>query len=547
VSKTALSAGLVVTSILAVVGGWTVAARSVPVADSGPAASFLTICVVVALVTGILILRHQPQRWIGPLILLIAVTAFTGEASQGPGPASPVYGLVFLATILLPGLLVLSQMDALQSRRVRLGISGPILITAGLAVPIVLFAHGRAGANPTWWNTCPGSFLKCSQLAPARRQALPVAHALFAAHTSVAVVGLIVVIAVVLVRLLRADRASRRFIGPAAVTGLAWAVATGAAQLSRLPAAGWAVGSGGRVSAAPATFLLQIVPLLAAASIVAAVAWVELAVPRLQRTTAGLAVRPGSGSTDVTTYLASALGDPSVRVFFRRPQNPGWVDAAGRPASPAIDDSDRGLTFLERDGVEFGAIEYDASLASQPDAIELAVTAAAFALDSERLAALANARAEDARRLTARLVSSADAARDQLRAQLTAGPLHRLEGIEGALAAGGDLTDAARRLHEVAGEVRHLSHGLYPAELTEGGLAAVLTHATEVPAHRFSPAIEITVFLAADGDCDARITAEPGQVVIALSQPPRESTLIERVAVLGGAIDDRTIVLPVTG
>jgi hypothetical protein len=544
-SKTVVGAGLVVIGIAAVAIGWTFAARSGPVADVGPTGSFLTLGVVVALVTGVLITRYQPQRWTGPLILLIAATAFAGAGSQGPGPASPVYGLVFLATILLPGLLVVSQVDALQSRRLTLLLSGPIAMTAALAVPVVLAAHGRAGANPTWWNTVLVGHHAVRL--PTRRQALPLAHALFVAHTSVALLGLIVVMAALLVLLIRSDRALRRLIGPVAVAGLAWAMATGAAQLARLSGAGWALGSSGRSLTAPATFLLQIVPIIAVASIVAGVAWVELAVPRLQRTTAGVAMRSASGSTDVTTYLAGALGDPSVKVFFRRPGDAGWVDVAGRQGSPAVDDSDRALTTVGREGVEFGAIEYDASLASQPDAIELAVTAAAFALDSERLVALANARAEDARRLTARLVSSADAVREELRGQLVAGPLRNLERTEDALAAGGDLADAARELQEVAADVRRISHGVYPAELNEGGLPAVLTHATEVPAARFEPAIEITAFLAAGGDSGARIKAEPGQLVISLSEPPRDPTLLERVAVLDGAIDGHTIVLPVAG
>jgi hypothetical protein len=128
-----------------------------------------------------------------------------------------------------------------------------------------------------------------------------------------------------------------------------------------------------------------------------------------------------------------------------------------------------------------------------------------------------------------------------------AGPLLSLERIEDALASGGDPADAARRLQEVAADVRKISHGVYPAELTEGGLPAALTHASEVPAARFDPAIEITAFLAADGDSGARITAEQGQLVISLSEPPREPTLLERVAVLDGVIDGPTIVLPVAG
>jgi hypothetical protein len=544
-NKRVVSTGLAAVAAAAVAIGWTFAARSGPVADVGPTGSFLTLCVVVALITGVVITRSQPQRWTGPLVLLIAITAFAGEASQASNSASPVYAVVFLATILLPALLLVSQISGLKSRWLRLVLLGLIGVTAALAIPIVLAAHGRSGANPTWWNTVLVGHHAVRL--PTRRQALPLAHALFVAHTAATVFALIAVTASLLVLLLRSDRATRRLVAPLTVAGLVWAAATASAQVARLSGAGWALGSSGRNVTAPATFLLQIVPLVAVASILASVAWLELAAPRLHRTTAGIAVRSASGSTDVTTYLAAALADPSVKVFFRRSGDIGWVDVAGRPGSPAVDDPDRGLTTLEQQGVAFGAIEYDASLASQPDAIELAVTAAAFALDSERLVALANARAEDARRLTARLVSSGDAARDELRSRLEAGPLRNLEQVENALALGGDLADAARQLQEIAADVRRISHGIFPAELNEGGLPAVLTRASEVPLARFEPAIEITAFLAADGDCGAHITAEPGKLVIALSEPPREPTLLERVAVLDGAIDGATIVLPVEG
>src|SRR5262249_14960703 len=111
----------------------------------------------------------------------------------------------------------------------------------------------------------------------------------------------------------------------------------------------------------------------------------------------------------------------------------------------------------------------------------------------------------------------------------------------------GRVTAAADRLQNVAADVRTISHGLYPSELTDGGLHAVLTQISAVPTRRFPPAVEITAFLAADGDSGASMKSEPGRLVIALSRPPVEPMLVARVAALGGTIQGSSISLPVTG
>jgi hypothetical protein len=248
----------------------------------------------------------------------------------------------------------------------------------------------------------------------------------------------------------------------------------------------------------------------------------------------------------VNTYLRRALADPSVVIFFRRAGRSGWLDGRGTPAAPSFDDTERAITVVERDGVEVGAIEYDAALGSQPDAVELAVAAAALAIESAGLSAEAAAKTDDTRRVAARLVTSADSARDQLERRLTGGPLVELDAIDQALTAG-DLGGAADRLQAVATAVRTISHGLYPTELTDGGLAAALTHVAAVPAERFPPAVEITAFLAAERDPGARITHEPGRLVVTLTRPPTDPTLLDRVAALGGTIDRSTVNLPMAG
>ena len=116
--------------------------------------------------------------------------------------------------------------------------------------------------------------------------------------------------------------------------------------------------------------------------------------------------------------MAGALGDPRSRSCSDRPTRRAGSASTEERALLAEDDPERAVTIIERPGLEIGAVEYDASLTSEPDAIELAVTAAGLVIDNERLAALSKSRAEDARRLAAALVSSAESARDEVRARL---------------------------------------------------------------------------------------------------------------------------------
>jgi len=289
-----------------------------------------------------------------------------------------------------------------------------------------------------------------------------------------------------------------------------------------------------------------VAPIVAAGAVMAGVAWVELIIPRLARTPRGIAIRSQGGSQTVEDYLARALGDPSIRTVYRAADRPGWVDGEGRPTELAVDDLDRGIATLFRLGIELGAIEYDASLGSEPETMELTLPAAGLAIDTERLRVLANVRADDARRLTARMLSSAETAREEVRRRVAQGPGSRLETIQTMLEEGDQLEQVSVALAEVASEVRQISHGIYPAELAAGGLVAVLTQAAEVPADRFPRSIEITAFLAAEGDRGAWIRREPGKLVICLTRPSRESTVLERVMVLAGTVEGCTITLPLS-
>lgn len=521
---------LAVTGLAGVGTVWTFSALANSAYADGTGV-FVTFVGVLLVVAGLLMSRRRPDSWSGPLLQLTSMLALAGQARFGSGAASPAGGAVWLAAILLPGALALAEVG-LSQHALRAFLLGPVALSVLLGAAVALAAHGRAGAESLWWQT-------------ARQQAgYPVARALYAADTVVAVASLGFVFAALVQKLRRADRASLRVVRPVAVPAAIWALATAGSQLACLPGPPWALGKTAATFNTLGTFVLFLAPLLSMATFFAGVVWVELIEPRLVRTSAGIALSPQTGSRDVRSYLAGALGDPSVRVVFRSADQKGWVGPDGKPGLLAEDDPERAVTIIERRGLEIGAVEYDASLTSEPDAIELAVTAAGLVIDNERLAALSKSRAEDARRLAAALVSSADSARDEVRARLEHGPLAALADIEVELGLGGDLEGVARALQEAASEVRHISHGLYPAELTDGGLAAALTQAAEVPDGRFPRAIEVTAFLAADGDSGARIKVAPGALTIALSQAPGNATLLERVAVLGGSVEGNAIVLP---
>jgi hypothetical protein len=528
--------GLAVLSVASLIGLWTLAALNGPVADDGPTGGFLTVAALSFFTAGALLARRQPQRWTGQLVQLVALTSFAGAARLGGlGRASAILGALWLATILLPGLLVLAHPDGVQPRWLRWLLGGAVSATTALSVFIVLAVHGRSGASSTWWST------------PTVHQALPVGRTLFAVHAVVVVATLSIMVVVTATRLVQADRTLRRILNPVLLPGLVWALVAGTGELSLLAGPSWALHPKGDALTEPAAFLLQIVPLLSVTAVLAGVAWTGLVLPRLRRTTAGIAIGAQSGAIDVTGYLVRALGDPSVRVAFHNPDGmAAWVDEEGRATTLAVDNVDRAVMMIRHEGVLLGAIEFDASLAAEPDAVELAATGAGLAMDNARLVAVANARTEDARRLTARLVTSSEDARAQLREQLDDGPLRELEDIETALANGGDLTVAADRLQGVAADVRNISHGLFPPELAHAGLAAALPDAHVTP-RRFAPAIEITAFLAVYGDPGARITDEPGRLIIDLSVPPRRSGLLDRVEVLGGTVEGTTVTLPVTG
>lgn len=95
-----------------------------------------------------------------------------------------------------------------------------------------------------------------------------------------------------------------------------------------------------------------------------------------------------SSPAEVRDALARTLGDPSLELAFRIPDQAGYVDGDGRPLAPP-DPTSRGVT--EVDDV---ALVYDESLRENPAAVSSAAAAARLALDNARLQAELRAQLE---------------------------------------------------------------------------------------------------------------------------------------------------------
>jgi signal transduction histidine kinase len=237
--------------------------------------------------------------------------------------------------------------------------------------------------------------------------------------------------------------------------------------------------------------------------------------------------------------LARSLGDPSVQVLYRRHEERGWVDSAGRPAAPpAGTDPSRAVVTVTRGGSVIAAIVHDAALREQPIRVRGAAATAGLALENERLGALARERLDDVRASRARVVAAGDTARRRIERDLHDGAqqylialylqLRQLEAQTNAgpaQALGSDLEAAAAAAERLNQELRTLADGIHPAALSERGLPGALAslaataplpvRVLAVPQQRLPEPVEAAVwFVVSELITNAAKYAQAGGVIV---------------------------------
>ncbi len=286
---------------------------------------------------------------------------------------------------------------------------------------------------------------------------------------------------------------------------------------------------------------------------------------------------PGASPPRLQEALARALGDSTLQLAFRRPDESGYLDTAGRAVD--VDRPGPGRVVARVAGSHEAVLVYDEGLALEPQLVKLTAAAASMALEHARLQAEVQAQLEQVRASRTRIVEAGDAERRRLERDLHDGAQQRLVTLSLALAMARDraaadpeleslIESASKEAREALTELRDLARGIHPAVLTETGLTGaiqalaerspVATTITAVPDGRFPPAIEATAYFvvsealtnvakhAMATGAEVTICQRPGRLVVEVSddgaggaRPEGGSGLrglADRVASVGGVL-----------
>jgi signal transduction histidine kinase len=216
--------------------------------------------------------------------------------------------------------------------------------------------------------------------------------------------------------------------------------------------------------------------------------------------------------------LAAAVGDPTLEVAYWLPGSQRFVGGDGKPAERPASGHGRAVTAIVRKGQPVAVVAHDAALLDGPGLEREIGSAAQLAVENERLQAEVLAQLEDLRASRASIVEAGDAERRRLERDLHDGAQQRLLALsyDLRLARGGAdadrdpelaalLASAGDEAQAALDELRELAHGIYPAVLTEAGLAASLATLAdiaplalelgEVPPERYTAPVERAAYL----------------------------------------------------
>jgi signal transduction histidine kinase len=228
------------------------------------------------------------------------------------------------------------------------------------------------------------------------------------------------------------------------------------------------------------------------------VAWSWLLARRARSAMAALVVELGQSPPPggLREMLARSIGDPDLQVAYPLGDPERLVDATGTAVDLAKREG-RAVTPLTRREQTVALLSHRLGLLDDPAIVDEVIAATRLAVDNERLQAEVLAQLQELRASRARIVTTGDAERRRLERDLHDGAQQRLVGLSLALRLarvqpGADadpnltalLDQADARLRAAIGELRELAHGIYPAVLTEEGLAAAveaLAEHTAVP------------------------------------------------------------------
>jgi signal transduction histidine kinase len=474
---------------------------------SAPAAALAVIAGLSLTLGGLVVSFRRSTQRVGQLALIAGFFWFAPfwVGWAGGPPLVRSLGMVFAGFLfaVVVHLVLAYPTGHLQSGAAR-ALVGLVYLEA------ILSAIGRAlfrdpFVDPGCWDNCIDNVFLVRSMPTAAQgvQALDVLVVAIAA-------GALAILC--LWRLLIATGPARRAIWPMSVAGIVLATATAAHSIAL-----------SRATEDPVdpTFLsIFMLECGAVALVGGSLLWNALRARVQQRSVGRIVANLGEAPTpgSLESALARAVGDPDLRIAYWLSASGRYVDAHGSAVAQPTASAGRALTRLVRNGQEVAIVNHTASVAELEPELGAAVR---LALDNERLQAEVLAQLGDLRASRTRIVETGDAERRRLEHDLHDGAQQRLLALSydlrlaGAAArADGDaeastlLAEATSEAQAALGDLRELAHGIYPAILTEAGLAsaiATLAEAAPLPVEirkaptedRYTAPVETAIYLVA--------------------------------------------------
>lgn len=434
------------------------------------------------IVAGLLVWQFRPAIPTGPLTVAAGFAWFAPDWVGWEGGPTLVRSLgmlfagVWLA-LLVHAVLAFPQ-DRLASRAARVLVVAAYAEVAVVGVGRALFRDPFSDVN-CWSNCTANDFLV--------HQATGVVDALRWIDLASAIVLAAAFAALAVRRLVAASSPARRVLWPALAAGIATTGfnAAHAIGLLRIPL------EDPLAKSFAAIFVGQC---LGVASVAMAFGWTLARSGRarraVERLASELAEIPQPGTLEAA--VASAIGDPSLRIVYRLRQADRYVDAQGQAIPTPEPTATRAVTPIVRYGRPLALLEHDPAVLSATFQDQIG-SAARLALDNERLQAETLAQLIELRESCGRIVQASDSARRQLERDLHDGAQQRLVALSFALrlahgklgedpdpAVAEPLARADEALAEALTAVRGVANGLFPATLTSSGLAYAVEELAEL-------------------------------------------------------------------
>lgn len=414
---------------------------------------------LVYIFAGVIAWQRRPSNRMGFLIVYAGFAVFLGGIVNTGVPALVAIGAIF-ATLALPAiiqLLLAFPTGRFSTRPARILVGASYFLTIVLQAPRYLLDPN--GPFPPFAIADEPDLLNTLRIAQG-------------VGGAVVMIGVAVILAT---RLVRADRAHRRVLAPVFLYGIATVLFI---PLSTLVFNGL-LGMPSDVRGGLQFVVVTGVPIaFALGTLYGGFARTG----QLEELGSWLAA-DADRAESLQAAMARALGDPTVRLYFRATEGDDFVDEEGRIVVHDPADPRRGWVEILLDGRTIGAVAYDAALIDDREKVRSAGSVVAIAIDRQRLTADLLSSQRALTRSRERIIDASDRERRRIARNLHDGLQVRLvmlalEAQQLSKIPGNPPTTSTRAIRlradidEAAAEVRRLVHDVVPAALIERGLGA---------------------------------------------------------------------------